>query len=91
MKSILNYIKSYTLQVLLAITAFFSWIETKTIGDSYNSASGVYEKQINGEGIDVGTSVAVTSGYTGGALAMGLICCVCIVTIVWIEINKKSH
>ena len=36
------------------------------------------------------TATDITSGYNGGALAMGFICCVCIVMIVWIEINKKT-
>ena len=86
MKSILNYIKSYTLQVLLAITAFFSWGETQSIGTLFNGQIGQFYR----DGVGIGTSVAVTSGYTGGALAMGFICCMCIVMIVWLEIAKKK-
>jgi hypothetical protein len=33
-------------------------------------------------------AVAVTSGYDGGALAMGLITCGCIIGIVWLEVIK---
>ena len=87
MESIKNY-KSCTLQVLLAITAFFSWIETRSIGNRYISEMGVFQP-IPGRRYE-GTSLEITSGFIGGALSMGFICCVCIVMIVWLEIEKKK-
>ena len=32
----------------------------------------------------------ITSGYDGGALAMGLITCACLISIVWLEVNKSK-
>ena len=32
----------------------------------------------------------ITSGYDGGALAMGLITCACLMSIVWLEVNKSK-
>lgn len=92
MKTIVLFFKSLFLQFLLAVVAFFSWIEAQQFGDKFISESGKYDKElINGDHEIVGTSVAITSGFTGGTLAMGLICCVCIVMIVWIEIKKKPN
>jgi len=51
----------------------------------------VAEEVMGGEFEDhtqIGTDVA--SDLEGGALAMGLICCVCIVMVVWIENSRKS-
>ena len=31
-----------------------------------------------------------TSGFNGGAIAMGLITCVCILGVVWLEINRSK-
>jgi hypothetical protein len=33
---------------------------------------------------------SITSGYDGGAIAMGLIACICIYCIVWLQINKTK-
>jgi len=34
--------------------------------------------------------VDVTAGFDGGALAMGLITCMCIFGVVWLQINKTK-
>ena len=61
----------------------------------FNSNVGTYEKKIIGNYEEtaetVGTSIAMDSGYNGGALAMGIICSVCIIMIVWLEINKQNR
>ena len=91
MRGLITYIKSYFLQFLLSIVAFFSWIESKDLGHEYHSDNGTFEKIVDGEYVNFGTSVAITSGFGPGALAMGSTCCVCIVMIVWIEINKRRN
>jgi hypothetical protein len=91
MRPIITFFKSYFLQSLLAIVALFSWVESQELGHRFMSESGTYQKELPmNEYETVGTSVSITSGFTGGALAMGLISCVCIVMIVWIEIKKEK-
>ncbi len=55
----------------------------------YKYKVGTYEK-IDLPNENFGTDVATSSGFIGGSIAMGFICSVCIVMIVWIEINKKT-
>jgi hypothetical protein len=86
-----NFIKKLwgfitTLQFRLSIIALLSWFQVYTIGrrtSAGNTLTGSQEEFIY-------SATDITSGYNGGALAMGFICCVCIVMIVWIEINKKT-
>lgn len=83
--------------MLLTVVAVSSWEKAYLIGRM--------EEIIKGEGGHLGVSssgnlidysvpseinVAITSGYNGGALAMGLICCMCVFGIVWLEVNKTS-
>ncbi len=80
------------MQSLLATVAFYSWYEAQEIGNKELTDNGTYLKELpNGDYESVGTSVAVSTGYIGGSLAMGLICSVCIIMIVWIEVNKKPQ
>jgi len=90
-KKIISFIGSYILQSLLAIVAFFSWEEAIDFGSKTLIGEGSFNKNyrdFNNVQL-VPTDVDVTAGFEGGALAMGLICCVCIIMIVWIEINKN--
>ncbi len=79
--------KSIFLQLLLGIVALASWINCHLIGN--NSEGGTYLKSTDDDYETVGTSI--DAGYNGGALAMGIICSVCIIMIVWLEINKKAN
>jgi hypothetical protein len=84
---VLNIIKSYFLQLILSIVAYLSWIQTIEIANQhYLGTTFRNRRERNYENI----ATDVTSGLEGGALAMGLICCVCIVMVVWIENSKKS-
>jgi hypothetical protein len=78
--------KSIFLQLLLSIVAVASWINCQTIGN--NAHVGTYFKRNDYDREEVGTSI--DAGLNGGALGMGIICSVCIIMIVWLEINKKS-
>jgi hypothetical protein len=86
-KSFFNFLQSIFLQVVLGIVAFASFEECKQLGDRFEV--GTYEK-----GADYNTTetvgTTITSGFNGGTVAMGFICSVCIIMIVWLEINKKS-
>ena len=87
--SIFIFIKSYYLQALLSVVAFVSFENADNLGRRTYMQIGTYRKYSDLDSARAGTDVAVSTGYDGGALAMGLICCVCIIMIVWIEINKK--
>jgi len=90
MKKIIRFIGSYFLQSLLAIVAFFSWEKALYFGGKTLQKTGMFDKNNNYDYQNLtATDVDVTAGFDGGALAMGLICCVCIIMIVWIETNKK--
>jgi len=82
----MKFLKSYLLQLILSIIACLSWLESEEIGRM--GRAGTF--QGDWQDIDsplIGTDIS--TGFDGGALAMGIICSVCIVMIVWIEINKK--
>lgn len=86
--------KSYFIQFILTYCAYISWIESSEIGKMVESNDGWIYKYI-GTKPKVGyteifpTDTAITSGFDGGSLAMGLISCACIIMIVLIEINKR--
>ena len=90
MKKILDFIKPYLLQLILAVVACISWVQVNHFGNRVYSGKGIFEYPNHLRKKEVLTDVDVTSGFDGGALAMGLICCVCIIMIVWIEINKST-
>ena len=86
-KSIFKFLQSIFLQVILAIVALASFEECKQLGDRFEA--GTYMKRGEGSYEDVGTSIE--AGFNGGAFAMGIICSVCIIMIVWLEINKQNR
>ena len=75
---------------MLSIVAFNSWEEASNLGIMSKTEVGTYSKYVEGGPVDVGTSVALEAGYIGGTISMGIICSVCIIMIVWLEINKKT-
>ena len=90
----MKYIKSYLLQTLLALVATLSWLESSSIGNNRASVveDGVAIRQIDEfQQITGGAAVDISTGFDGGALSMGLICSVCIVMIVWIEVLKVQR
>jgi hypothetical protein len=78
--------KSIFLQLILSIVAVISWINSNEIGNS--TQDGTYYKNYSERDELTGTSIA--AGFNGGALAMGIICSVCIIMIVWLEVNKQN-
>lgn len=107
MNKVLKFIKSYFLQFVLAIVAMLSFAEVEDIGYRYTSEVGTYEtveynkltsgsfgherEYYSSNPKTAGTSVALSTGYSASAISMGLICSVCIVMIVWIEIRKPYN
>lgn len=80
-------LKSNFLQILLAIVAVISWINSNEIGN--RASDGTYYKNYREQEELTGTSI--DAGFNGGALAMGIICSVCIIMIVWLEVNKQNR
>ena len=79
------------LQFVLAGVAAFAFQQSIEFGEEAYSKEGTYTKLIDGEYTEVGTDVAVTAGYNGGAISMGLVCCVCIFLVIWIEVHKSKR
>lgn len=81
------------LQLVLLVIAFFSWLEAKNIGRrvSESSKDGITYNPSTDRFTNGDVAVAVTSGYDGGALAMGLITCACIIGTVWLEVNRLKQ
>lgn len=90
----MKYLKSYLLQAVLAAVAALSWLESSSIGNKRASVveDGVAIRHIDElQQITGGAAVDISTGFDGGALSMGLICSVCIVMIVWIEVLKVQR
>ena len=89
----MKILKSYFLQFILSVVAVISWIEASEIGNRVYSEveDATALKNIDSDEFIVGgAAVDISSGFNGGAIAMGLISCVCIVMIVLIEIKKTK-
>ena len=94
------FLNSIYLQSILGFIAFISWDDANHLGNMTRTFSQVGERlstslRRGGSGGSVTPSsenvaVAITSGYDGGALAMGLITCACLISIVWLEVNKSK-
>ena len=88
-----SFITSNYLQSILGFIAFLSWYEAYDLGNTTKRFSEVGRSLSSfGGGGEPSQEVAVagTSGYDGGALAMGLITCACLISIVWLEVNKSK-
>ena len=76
------FLKSIFLQIILGLFAYESWEKAEKIcTDVKHTDAGRHSR--------VGLTF-VTSGFDGGAIAMGLIACACIIGIVWLEVNKSK-
>ena len=91
-KKFFCFIKSYFLQAVLAFLAYLSFETATELGFKSASADGMFKKYGNNsrEAVYDATDVAISTGFEGGAMAMGLICCTCIIMIVWLEISKPK-
>ena len=90
-KKILCFIKSYFLQTVLAFLAYLSFETATDLGFRTVRFTGTFDKYPDsGRDSFEATDVAISTGFEGGAIAMGLICCTCIIMIVWLEISKKN-
>tara|TARA_B100000787_G_scaffold13219_1_gene9607 strand:- start:474 stop:782 length:309 start_codon:yes stop_codon:yes gene_type:complete len=89
-----QFCKSRFLQIILLIIAIDSWEQAIRFGNKTFKAIGTFNKNFSQNYDDdplyMGTDVAVTAGFEGGAIAMGLVTCVCIFGVVWIEISKNK-
>ena len=92
-----SFFTSIFLQMILLLFAFISWEEAGIIGREFHqtiSQGEIYSKissyESIGESASQNIDVAITSGFNGGALAMGLITCICVFGVVWLQINKQS-
>ena len=89
-----QFCKSRFLQIILLIIANDSWEQAIRFGNKTFKANGIYDKNFSQvydtTPMYMGTDVAVTAGFEGGAIAMGLVTCVCIFGVVWIEISKTK-
>jgi len=80
-----SFITSNYLQSILGFIAFLSWYEAYDLGHKSKLGSVVRYKLSTPS-----APLPITSGYDGGALAMGLITCACLISIVWLEVNKSK-
>ena len=87
-----RFINSIFFQLLLSVVAYNSWKMAIRLGSKTKTAEGVFDVNWdNGLNSDyISTNVDVTAGFDGGALAMGLITCMCVFGVVWLQINKTK-
>ena len=87
-----RFINSIFFQLLLSVVAYNSWKMAIRLGSKTKTADGVFDVNWdNGLNSDyISTDVDVTAGFDGGAIAMGLVSCVCILGVVWIQVNKTK-
>lgn len=90
----MKFLNSIFLQIILTLVGVFSWLQANNIGNRWESevANGRHNviPDLEFETIVGGASVHTSSGFDGGSLAMGLITCMCIYGIVWLQINKTK-
>ena len=88
-----RFLNSIFLQILLSVVGYNSWEMAIELGRETYGESGYFNKLMhyqNGAQEYLATDVDVTAGFDGGSLAMGLITCVCIIGVVWLQINKTK-
>lgn len=56
---------------MLSVIGAFTLDRSISFGEATYSDTGKYTKLIDNEYVPVGTDVAVSTGYSGGALSMG--------------------
>ena len=88
-----RFLNSIFLQIILTVVGYNSWEMTIELGSETYWENGYINKLMhyqNGAKEYLATDVDVTAGFDGGAIAMGLITCMCIFGIVWLKINKPK-
>jgi hypothetical protein len=87
-----RFLNSIFLQVLLSAVGYNSWEMAIELGSETLTGDGFFDENMyNTKGSRyIPTDVDVTAGFDGGALAMGLITCMCIFGIIWLQINKTK-
>lgn len=83
----LSGIRVTIIQILFLGIALFSWIEVNEMG---SRVSEIGETGGSHSHFADGAAAAITSGFNGGALAMGLITVVCITCVTWLEVRKTN-
>ena len=87
-----RFLNSIFLQIILTVVGYNSWEMAIELGSETLLSNG----SINTKFRDfknpnfIPTDTDVTAGFDGGAIAMGLITCMCIFGIVWLQINKPK-
>jgi hypothetical protein len=90
-----NFCRSIFLQILLLAVAYECWLEAKKLANPIQSLLELKAFLSRNGGIVKRDNLAdiyssIYSEPDGGALVMGLIACVCIYCIVWLQINKTK-
>ena len=83
---VLRFVQSYFLQALLSVSAFGAYDQACRFGFQTYSRVGTYQQGFS----EVATDIAVSTGFNGGAISMGLIASMCIFGIVQLQINKNK-
>ena len=84
--SVLRFVQSYFLQALLSVIALGASDQAYRFGNRTYWNVGTYKEGFS----EIATDIAVSTGFNGGAISMGLIASMCIFGIVWIEISKQK-
>lgn len=83
----------FFLQILLSVVGYNSWEMAIELGSETLVSEGVFDENWDNSRVSryIPIDVDVTAGFDGGALAMGLITCMCIFGIVWLQLNKSKR
>lgn len=87
-----RFLNSIFLQILLTVVGYNSWEMAIELGSETLVGEGVFDENWDNSRVAryITTDVDVTAGFDGGAIAMGLITCMCIFGIIWLQINKTK-
>jgi hypothetical protein len=88
LSSVLRFVQSYFLQAILSVIALGASDQAYRFGNRTYWNVGTYKKGFYE--IETATDIAVSTGFNGGAISMGLIASMCIFGIIWIEISKQK-
>ena len=87
-----RFLNSIFLQILLTVVGYNSWEMAIDLGSETLVNEGVFDENWDSSRVAryITTDVDVTAGFDGGAIAMGLVTCMCVFGIVWLQINKSK-
>mgnify|MGYP001055453808 FL=1 len=87
-----RFLNSIFLQILLTVVGYNSWEMAIELGSETLVGEGVFDENWDNYRVTkyITHDVDVTAGFDGGAIAMGLITCMCIFGIIWLQINKTK-